>query len=75
MKRWIHHELIFDHLHSFHNRLSISFTQSDDVDVVCAKIELLFSSFGFAAEFFLILFLFQFFNVVIMLILFSLFVG
>ena len=72
---WITHELIFYHLHSFHNRLSISFTQSDDIDVIRAKIELLFSSFGFAAEFFLILFLFQFFNVVIMLILFSLFVG
>jgi hypothetical protein len=58
MKRWIHHELIFDHLHSFHNGLSISFTKSDDVDVIRAEIELLFSSFGFATEFFLILFLF-----------------
>lgn len=72
---WITHELIFDHFHSFQDRLRIAFSLSNDVDMFGSKIKLLFSALDFSTEFFLVLFLFQFSNFFLMLILFPFFVS
>ena len=72
---WITHELIFYHFHSFQNRLWITFALSNDIDMFGSKIELLLSTLDFSTEFFLVLFLFQFSNFFLMLILFPLFVS
>ena len=72
---WITHELIFDHFHSFQDRLRITFALSNDIDMFGSQIELLLSTLDFSAEFFLVLFLFQFSNFFLVLILFPLFVS